>query len=56
MKSINEIKKSFDNRKATFAAVDHLVTLGHRRIGLICGRSEVNDRALALVERTHWCQ
>jgi LacI family transcriptional regulator len=38
---------SFDNRKATFAAVDHLVTLGHRRIGLICGRSEVNDRALA---------
>jgi LacI family transcriptional regulator len=38
---------SFDNRKATFAAVDHLAALGHRRIGLICGRSEVNDRALA---------
>jgi LacI family transcriptional regulator len=38
---------SFDNRKATFAAVDHLVALGHRRIGLICGRSDVNDRALA---------
>jgi LacI family transcriptional regulator len=38
---------SFDNRRATFAAVDHLVSLGHRRIGLICGRTEVNDRALA---------
>lgn len=37
---------SFDNYKAARAAVDHLVALGHRRIGMICGRTEVNDRAL----------
>lgn len=36
---------SFDNYKAACTAVEHLVTLGHRRIGLICGRSDVNDRA-----------
>jgi LacI family transcriptional regulator len=37
---------SFDNYKAARAAVDHLVALGHRRIGMICGRTDVNDRAL----------
>ena len=37
---------SFDNIKATRAAVDHLLGLGHRRIGLICGRTDLNDRAL----------
>ena len=37
---------SFDNYKAAGAAVDHLVALGHRRIGMICGRTDVNDRAL----------
>ena len=37
---------SFDNVKATRAAVDHLLGLGHRRIGLICGRTDLNDRAL----------
>ena len=37
---------SFDNVKATRAAVEHLLQLGHRRIGLICGRTQVNDRAL----------
>jgi len=26
--------------------MEHLIALGHRRIGLICGRSAVNDRAL----------
>jgi len=36
---------SFDNYKAAMAAVDYLVSLGHRRIGLVCGRGEVNDRA-----------
>ncbi len=38
---------SFDNHGAARAAVEHLIGLGHRRIGLICGRSEVNDRAAA---------
>lgn len=37
---------SFDNYKAASAAVEHLISLGHRRIGLICGRTDVNDRAL----------
>lgn len=37
---------SFDNYKAARAAMDFLVALGHRRIGLVCGRTEVNDRAL----------
>ncbi len=36
---------SFDNYKAARTAVEHLVSLGHRRIGLICGRTDVNDRA-----------
>ena len=37
---------SFDNIKATRAALNHLLGLGHRRIGLICGRTDLNDRAL----------
>ncbi len=37
---------SFDNYKASAMAVEHLIGLGHRRIGLICGRSDLNDRAL----------
>lgn len=36
---------SFDNYLAGRLAMDHLVNYGHRRIGLICGRSSVNDRA-----------
>lgn len=36
---------SFDNYAAGRLAMDHLIGLGHRRIGLICGRSDVNDRA-----------
>jgi len=36
---------SFDNYKGACMAMEHLVDLGHRRIGLICGRTEVNDRA-----------
>ncbi len=38
---------AFDNFAAARLAMDHLIRLGHRRIGLICGRSEANDRALA---------
>lgn len=37
---------SFDNYGGALLAMNHLVDLGHRRIALICGRSEVNDRAL----------
>ena len=37
---------SFDNYKAAWSAVEFLVSLGHRRVGLICGRTDVNDRAL----------
>ena len=37
---------SFDNYGAGRLAMKHLLDLGHRRIGLICGRSEVNDRAM----------
>lgn len=37
---------SFDNYGAGRLAMEHLIALGHRRIGLICGRSAVNDRAL----------
>jgi len=37
---------SFDNYRAGRVAMHHLLDLGHRRIGLICGRSEVNDRAM----------
>jgi len=36
---------SFDNYKAAMMATEHLIGLGHKRIGLICGRSKVNDRA-----------
>jgi len=36
---------SFDNYKGGCLAMEHLIGLGHRRIGLICGRTCVNDRA-----------
>jgi LacI family transcriptional regulator len=36
---------SFDNYEGARLAMNHLVGLGHRHIALICGRSEVNDRA-----------
>jgi LacI family transcriptional regulator len=36
---------SFDNYAAGRVAMDHLRALGHRRIGLICGWTAVNDRA-----------
>jgi LacI family transcriptional regulator len=35
----------FSNRKAAHAIVDHLVALGHRRIGMIAGIAAGNDRA-----------
>jgi DNA-binding LacI/PurR family transcriptional regulator len=36
---------SFDNFAAAKAATNALIALGHRRIGLVCGVSAVNDRA-----------
>lgn len=41
---------SFDNAAAAGAVVDYLHGIGHRRIALICGRSALNDRALARKE------
>ena len=35
----------FDNRKASETIVDHLVSLGHKRIGMIAGVTKDNDRA-----------
>ena len=35
----------FDNRKASESVVDHLVSLGHKRIGMIAGITKGNDRA-----------
>jgi LacI family transcriptional regulator len=36
---------AFDNYGAGRLAMSHLIELGHRRIGLICGRTDLNDRA-----------
>lgn len=36
---------SFDNYAASLDAMAHLYSLGHRRISLICGKSDLNDRA-----------
>lgn len=36
---------SFDNYRGGLVAMEHLLALGHRKIGLICGRSALNDRA-----------
>jgi DNA-binding LacI/PurR family transcriptional regulator len=38
---------SFDNFGAAAAVVDHQAAHGHRRIALVCGRTDLNDRALA---------
>jgi LacI family transcriptional regulator len=36
---------SFDNRAAAAEATEMLIKLGHQRIGLICGMTDINDRA-----------
>lgn len=41
---------SFDNRAAAAAATEALIALGHRRIGLVCGMTAVNDRAAQRLE------
>lgn len=41
---------SFDNHRAAKAATATLLRLGHRRIGLVCGVSALNDRAQQRIE------
>lgn len=41
---------SFDNQAAAAAATEALIAMGHRRIGLICGMTAVNDRAAQRLE------
>ena len=41
---------SFDNRLAAAEATEMLIKLGHRRIGLICGMTSINDRAAQRLE------
>jgi len=46
-------KVEVDNRQGAFEAVDHLIRLGHRRIGMITGRQNVStsrDRRLGYEE------
>lgn len=38
---------TIDNYKAAYEIVEHLVKLGHRRIGMIAGRFDMSDRSLA---------
>ena len=40
----------FNNRKSMRALVETVITLGHRRFGVISGRTETNDRARQRVE------
>ena len=42
-----------DNRKAMSEMVRYLISLGHRRFGLIAQTTENNDRALARLEGVH---
>ena len=39
----------FDNARAMIEVVDHLVALGHRRIGMLAGKQANNDRAMLRV-------
>lgn len=41
---------SFNNTDAAAKAVEKLIQLGHRRIGLVCGMTRVNDRAAQRLE------
>lgn len=41
---------SFDNREAAAEATEMFIKLGHRRIGLICGVTRINDRAAQRLE------
>lgn len=41
---------SFDNRLAAAEATEMLIKLGHRRIGMMCGMTSINDRAAQRLE------
>lgn len=43
--TVNAASVTFDNYAAGRLAMKQLIDLGHRDIGLICGRTDVNDRA-----------
>jgi LacI family transcriptional regulator len=43
----------FDNRRAGRIVAEHLVALGHRRVGMIAGLTEGNDRASARLAGVH---
>lgn len=45
----------FDNREAAFTVAQHLVDLGHRRIGVISGSLQHNDRASARASGIRAC-
>jgi LacI family transcriptional regulator, galactose operon repressor len=44
---------SFNNAEGVRMAIEHLVSLGHRRIGFVCGRASVNDRAAERLRSYH---
>ena len=43
----------FDNRAATFEMTRHLLSLGHRRFGLLSARTAGNDRAMERARSVH---
>ena len=44
---------SFNNAEGVRLAIEHLAWLGHRRIGFVCGRASVNDRAAERLRSYH---
>jgi len=45
----------FDNHRAAYRMTDHLIDLGHRRIGMICGETALSDRAKQRLEGYRQC-
>ena len=51
----DEPSVGFDNAEAAHRLTDYLVSLGHKRIGIIAGRTAYNDRAAARVSGVREC-